>query len=70
MTFHVIIVKYKESQKIETWKNFLRGGVPLSVFSSKKISYCLGLNGIFPGLLGQDLSVQDLFSDMRWHFEP
>lgn len=29
MTFHVIIVKYKESQKIDTLKNFLRGESPL-----------------------------------------
>lgn len=29
MTFHVIIVKYEEGQKIDTLKNFLRGESPL-----------------------------------------
>ena len=36
MTFHVIIVKYKESQKIDTLKNFLRGESPLECFFVKK----------------------------------
>lgn len=36
MTFHVIIVKYKESQKIDTSKNFLRGESPFECFFVKK----------------------------------
>lgn len=36
MTFHVIIVKYEEGQKIDTLKNFLRGESPLECFFVKK----------------------------------
>ena len=36
MTFHVIIFKYEECQKIDTLKNFLRGESPLECFFVKK----------------------------------